>query len=112
MIPQKPAEVCLADEGGQELDLILWEDIKGEENAGEFRLATDGELGRTVSRGVQTEPMRDYEEVSGILKDFPNLQLGGGLLPDPSLAGTKGREFDPLEWTVVIYPRSHPGGGK
>ena len=95
--------------GGKELDLILWEDIKGEENTCIFNLTTDGELGRTISRGVQTEPMRDDEETSGILKDFPNLQLGG-LLSEPLLASTKGRGFDPLEWTVIVYTETILGG--
>ena len=41
VIGESPSEVCLVEEGGEELDLILWEDIKVEKNAQAFRLWTD-----------------------------------------------------------------------
>ena len=53
----RPTEVCLADEGGAELNLIIWEDIKESESTQVFRLSTEGELGKYVDREVQTEPM-------------------------------------------------------
>ena len=109
--PPAASEVCLVDDEGEELDLILWEEMKEGESAWIFNLTTDGELLGRKSRGVQTEPMHDLEDLTGLLKDFPNLQLGGGLLPEPSLSGLKGRELDPLKWTVVIFPRNQRGGG-
>ena len=42
-LEEKPAEVCLADDGGEELDLIVWEDIKEERRERVFRLWTDGD---------------------------------------------------------------------
>ena len=47
------------EEGGEELDLILWEDIKGGEEARMFSWTGDGAISGTVSRGVQTDPMLD-----------------------------------------------------
>ena len=63
VVPQVTSEVCLVAEGGEDLDLILWEDIKEGEIVRFFSLATDGELSGRRSRGVQTEPMSERRPV-------------------------------------------------
>ena len=41
VIEEKSAEVWLADEGGEELDLIVWEEVKEGKSAHVFSLWTD-----------------------------------------------------------------------
>ena len=51
---QQHREVCLADERGEELDLIVWEDINEGEKAGGFRVVKS-EPADKKDRSVQTE---------------------------------------------------------
>ena len=110
VITEKPTEVCLVEEGGEELDLIVWEEIKEGENVWAFRIWTDVNPERSKSRGVQTEPMLRFETPVGTAAGFPNLATGGGLLPYPVFHGGKGKFYEPLEWTVTVHPRNYPGG--
>ena len=80
-IEERSSEVCLVDEGGEELDLIIWEEIKEEGNARAFRLWPDVDPERSKSRGVQTEPMLIFGTSVSAVAGFPNLATGGGLLP-------------------------------
>ena len=41
----------------------------------------------------------------GLLKDFPNLKVGG-LLRDLDVSKEKGTSVDTLEWTVVLFRRA------
>ena len=45
-------------------------------------------------------------DITGLLKEFPNLRTGGGLLPDPVVDNAAKGELEPVEWTVVVYPRN------
>ena len=60
-------------------------------------------------RAVQTKKVHEQEEMCELLKDFPNLCIGGGLLPDPEGIGGKKEELQPLEWTGVVYPCNQHG---
>ena len=80
---RRALEVCLADEEGEERDLITWEKILNEgENVRAFQITTELP-GEKVEKAVQTEPMVELADAAGLLKDFPNLRSGGGPLPDP-----------------------------
>ena len=105
---QKLREVCLADERGEELDLIVWEDIKESEKAGSFRVVKS-EPADKKDRSVQTEWSMGHESFLKLLKEFPHLQVDGRLLPGPPEFIVRGQEVDPLEWTVVVP--SVGGGG-
>ena len=110
---RRPTEVCLVDEGGAELDLIMWEEVKGEgSNAREFSWLGEGELGRCTNRGVQTDWLTDVRSQADLAQGFPNIKKEGGLLPEPSLPSGRGRAYDPLEWRVSVFPVSYPGGGR
>ena len=94
-------EVCLADENGEELDLIVWEgDIKEEKGTQNFRIVT-GVLPERRDWAVQTEWSAGQEGFVTLLKEFPNLQVGGGLLPDHRDLHVRGEDLELLEWTVV-----------
>ena len=110
VVPVKSTEVCLVEEGGEELDLIVWEEIKGGENARAFRIGTDANIERSKNRGVQTEPMLGFETPIGAAAGFPNLATGGGLLPDPNFPRGSGKSYEPLEWLVTVHHRNYPGG--
>ena len=104
-------EVCLAEEKGEELDLIVWEEVINDgRNVREFRIVMGREQPEKKDRAVQTELSGGPGEWHGLLKDFPNLQLGGGLLPDPKDYRARGDDLEPIEWTVVVYPRNQCGG--
>ncbi|XP_078243772.1 uncharacterized protein LOC144587360 [Pogona vitticeps] len=110
VVPERATEVCLVEEGGEELDLIVWEEIKGEDNARAFRICTDANVERSKSRGVQTEPMLGFETPVGVAAGFPNLATGGGLLPDPNFPRGPEKLYEPLEWLVTVHHRNYPGG--
>ena len=76
----------------------------------EFSIVTGGEAPEKKECAVQTELSGDFGEWHGLTKDFPNLQLGGGLLPDLKDYCSRGEGLEPLEWTVVVYPRNQRGG--
>ena len=59
---------------------------------------------------MQTELAFGQEGATGLLKDFLNLQIGGGLLPDPKGLYAKEGALELLEWTVEVYPRNQYGG--
>ena len=106
---QKPREVCLTDERGEEFDLMIWEDINEDEKAGSFRVVRS-EPADKKDRSVQTEWSMGQESFIKLLKEFPNLQVDRGLLPGPPDLFVCGQEVDPLEWTVVVYPHNQHGG--
>ena len=110
---RKTLEVCLADDKGEELDLIVWEEIiKEEEEAQEFRIVTDGTTKCMRDKAVQTGDEGDAEAARRVIKEFPNLKTGGGLLPDPPIAKPGKMTIEPLEWTIVVYPCNQCWGGK
>ena len=39
-----------------------------------------------------------------LLRDFPNLKLGG-LLPDPVPKESGEMKYEPLKWSVVVFPQ-------
>ena len=89
-------EVCLADEKGEELDLIVWEEgIKGEESAQSFRILM-AEQSPTRDQAVQTE-WSAGQGFATLMMEFPNFQLGGGVLPDPKDTSMKQEDLEPLE---------------
>ena len=47
-----------------------------------------------------------------VLRDFPNLKVGGGLLPDPDLPRKGETIYEMQEWTVVIVFPCGQGQGK
>ena len=110
VVAERAEEVCLVEEGGEEQDLIMWEEIKEERGAREFRTWTDLSTDRPRHRGVQTEPILNQNQKPEATPGFPNLMTGGGLLPDPSLAGIRSRGIEPLEWKVLVFPLNYPGG--
>uniref|UniRef100_A0ABM5GND3 CCHC-type domain-containing protein n=1 Tax=Pogona vitticeps TaxID=103695 RepID=A0ABM5GND3_9SAUR len=112
VVSERAEEVCLVEEGGEEVDLIMWEEIKEGGGARDFRTWTDLNVDRPRHRGVQTEPILDPSQASGATSGFPNLMTGGGLLPDPPFLGAKGRGIEPLEWKVSVFPLNYPGGGR
>ena len=109
---RRPTEVCLVDEGGAEMDLIMWEEVKEGGNAREFSWLGEGELGRCINRGVQTDWLRDARSQADVAQGFPNLLKEGGLLPEPSLTSGRGRTYEPLEWRVSVFPVGYHGGGR
>ena len=93
-------EVCLVEEGkgkeGEELILPVWEeDKKEEEGVRVFRVPREEMKG-----GGESE----YKKVRDLLKDFPNLKVGG-LLPDPAVQKEGVVITETTEWTVVVFPR-------
>uniref|UniRef100_A0ABM5GJW1 CCHC-type domain-containing protein n=1 Tax=Pogona vitticeps TaxID=103695 RepID=A0ABM5GJW1_9SAUR len=112
ILTEKAVEVCLVEEGGEELDLIIWEEIKEGGSARDFRTWTDLNPDRPRHRGVQTEPILGISQGTDVTPGFPNLMTGGGLLPDPLTTGAKGRGIEPLEWKVSVFPLNYPGGGR
>ena len=95
-------EVCLADDKGEELDLIVREEIKQGASARERK--------ETKDQAVQAGGGGELDDVLKLMREFPNLQTGGGLLPDPPMAKISGERLEPLEWMVVVYPRNQRGG--
>ena len=75
-----------------------------------FRIVTGGKQPERRDQAVQTELSYGQEKLHGLMKDFPNLQLGEGLLPDPKDCRARGENLEPIEWTVVVYPRNQRGG--
>ena len=98
VITEKPTEVCLVEEGGEELDLIVWEEIKEGENVRAFRICTDLNPERSKSRGVQTEPMLGFETSIVCSKRYH--LLDDRMLQDP---------FDPKELSFVNNKPSNVG---
>ena len=46
-------------------------------------MVTDGTVRHTRDSVVQTEDERSADKVRELIEEFPNLEMGGGLLPDP-----------------------------
>ncbi|XP_078232529.1 cytohesin-interacting protein isoform X3 [Pogona vitticeps] len=112
-LQRRPTEVCLVDEGGAEMDLIMWEEVKGEgEIAREFSWLGEGELGRCMTRGVQTDWLKDAKSLADGTPGFQNLPGGGGLLPESPSTSGRGRTYEPLEWRVSVFPVGYHGGGR
>ena len=52
-----------------------------------------------------------YEQTRDLLKDFPNLKVGG-LLPDPENSREGEMVYEMLEWTVIVFLRGQGQGKK
>nr|XP_020633580.1 tripartite motif-containing protein 10-like [Pogona vitticeps] len=108
MTERRAMEVCLSgdqgEEKGEERDLIVWEEvIKEGDGMREFSIQTEQQKGETRDCAIQTEREEEaWAKVGNLLKYFPNLNTGGGLLPDP--------EPHKAEKTVVVYPCNQGGG--
>uniref|UniRef100_A0ABM5F0W0 Cytohesin-interacting protein isoform X3 n=1 Tax=Pogona vitticeps TaxID=103695 RepID=A0ABM5F0W0_9SAUR len=112
-LQRRPTEVCLVDEGGAEMDLIMWEEVKGEGDfAREFSWLGEGELGRCTTRGVQTDWLKDAKSLADGSPGAQSLPEGGGLLPEPPITCGRGRTYEPLEWRVSVFPVGYHGGGR
>uniref|UniRef100_A0ABM5FW80 CCHC-type domain-containing protein n=1 Tax=Pogona vitticeps TaxID=103695 RepID=A0ABM5FW80_9SAUR len=112
-LQRRPTEVCLVDEGGAEMDLIMWEEVKGEGDfAWEFSWLGEGELGRCTTRGVQTDWLKDAKSLADGTPGVQSLPGGGGLLPEPPTTCGRGRTYEPLEWRVSVFPVGYHGGGR
>ena len=83
--------------------------VKEGEKAGSFKVVKN-ELADKKDRSVQTGWSMGQESFLKLLKEFPHLQVDGGLLLGPPDFFTHGHEVDPLEWTVLVYPRNQRGG--
>ena len=83
--------MCLADKRGEELDLIVWEDINEGEKAGSLRVVKS-EPADKRDRSAQTEWSMGQESFLKLLKGFLNLQVNGGLLPGPPDFFARGQE--------------------
>ena len=94
--------------------MIVWEEvIKEWSGAREFRIETDQTQKSTRDCAVQTEREEETsDKVCDLVKDFPNLKTGEGLLPDPDLPKVERKGVRPLEWMVVVYPHNQSGGRK
>ena len=59
----------------------------------------------------EIERLREYERVKTqeLLRDFPNLKLGG-LLPNPVPQEGKELKYKTLEWSVVVSPKNKGRG--
>ena len=102
--PRRPTEVCLVDEGGAEMDLIMWEEVKGEgSNAREFSWLGEGELDRSTNRGVQTDWLIDARSQADLAQGFPSLKKEGGLLPEPTIPSGRGRAYA-VSYTHLTLP--------
>ena len=65
-----------------------------------------------MNRGVQTDLSLDGRSTTSLAQDFPNLQRGGGLLPEPLPPCGHGRVYEPREWRVLVFPVNYRGGGR
>ena len=54
----------------------------------------------------ELEKLQKYERVKTqeLLRDFPHLSIGG-LLPDPISKEREEVNIEPLEWSVVVFPK-------
>ena len=91
-------EVCLLEEGkGKEEEQMMdvWEeDIKVGTGMRDFY----------IEANKRKKEEKKSEHVSNLLKDFPNLKVGG-LLPDPVPEGGGVPIKETSEWTMVDFPR-------
>ena len=79
----------------------------------EFRVEVDMKERSRRDSAVQTDSVdMQANKVYDLLNEFPNLKKGGGLLPYPSSPRGERKVVNPLEWTVVFYPRNQGGGRK
>ena len=95
-------EVCLVEKGkngeGAEHELTVWEEGINEEGVRWFSsVVADYERKSTEAGRREIENIR----TQGLLRDFPNLKVGG-LLPQPKSGETKPTQFMTKEWTVIV----------
>ena len=94
-------EVCLVEGEWAEQEVSIWEEDKSEKGVVWFSTVME-----EYERKKREESWKAFERVrnQGLLRDFPNLKVGG-LLPDPEHETEKPKRMVTHEWTVIVAPR-------
>ena len=53
-----------------------------------------------------------FQARADLLKDFPNLEVGGGLLPNPEIPSSVEAVYETQEWTVIVFLHGEGHGKK
>ena len=98
---QGKLEVCLAEGEWEEQEVKVGEEYKDEEG-----VVWCSSVVREYERKKREERRRPFEKVrdQGLLKDFPNLKVGG-LLPNPPIPPDIPKSVAAREWNMIVTPR-------
>ena len=103
----------LVEEGekgkGEELRMSVWEE--GISIQGERRLVSRFENEGGKRKEESDRQKIEYEKTHRLLRDFPNLKVGG-LLPDPEPKREGETVYETQEWTVIVFPWGQGQGKK
>ncbi|XP_078250293.1 RIB43A-like with coiled-coils protein 2 isoform X3 [Pogona vitticeps] len=91
-------EICLAEGEWEEQEGSVWQEDKSEEGVVWFDTVVE-----RYERRKKEERRRAFEKVrdQGLLKDFPNLRIGG-LLPNPAAGEGELKRMVAQEWSVIV----------
>ena len=94
-------EICLVEGEWAEQEVSVGEEDKSEEGVVRFSTVVE-----EYERKKREERRKAFERVrtQGLLKDSPNLKVGG-LLPNPEPEAERRRRVVTHEWTVIAAPR-------